>query len=124
MKIDSTTIQLTAQAAQSSRLEQRQSATIDFSGGTPNTSGASVISEQEATYQYNAEERSYLYSNSSVSSNGLVSNEFSNNRLLTEVTEVALSGKDAIHALTVKNGQPMGSPIGERLFGAGSKWKR
>lgn len=111
MKIDSTTIQLTAQAAQSSRLEQRQSATIDFSGGTPNTSGASVISEQEATYQYNAEERSYLYSNSSVSSNGLVSNEFSNNRLLTEVTEVALSGKDAIHALTVKNGQPMGSPI-------------
>ncbi|UZE95417.1 hypothetical protein [Alkalimarinus alittae] len=111
MKIDASTIQLTAQAAQSSKLEQQEKSSIRLSSGSPSVSGNSAISEHEATYQYHSKDRLYLYSNSLVSRDGDASNEFSNNRLLTEMVDVALSGKEAIHALTIKNGQPVGPAI-------------
>ncbi len=111
MKIDSSAIQMTAQAAQANSLKQQQNASLVVSDNIPISSGLVAISEHEATYQYHAEDRLYLYSSGHVSQNGEVSKAFNNNHLLTEVIDVALSGKDATHALTVKNGQPVGSGI-------------
>lgn len=111
VKIDSSAIQLTAQAAKNSHLEQQESASVKLSSGAVSGGPNSVISEHQAAYQYHSKDRLYLYSNSRVSNDGEVSNEFSNNKLLTQVIDVALSGQEAIHALTLKNGQPVGRAI-------------
>lgn len=111
MKIDTSSIYLSAQAAQNSRLEQQEKATISLTSDTSAISTNANISDHQATYQYNAKDRLYMSSNSRVTQNGEVSNDVSNNRLLTDVVDVALSGQDAIQALSLKNGQPLGPGI-------------
>lgn len=117
MRIDSSAVHITAQARQSNRLEQQQEASLVASGSvadsaTSNSSiGTAVNAEEQATYQYNSQDRLNLYSNSRVTRNGETSNEFTNSRLLSELTEVALSGTEATQALTLKNGQSLGPAI-------------
>ncbi|WP_250657015.1 hypothetical protein [Alkalimarinus coralli] len=111
MKIESSLIQLTAQAAQTKRLEQQQQASLISSGGASTVAAGNALSEHEATYQYHAEDRLYLYSNSHVSRNGENTSDILNTQLLTDVVDVALSGQQAVRALTMKNGQPLGPAI-------------
>lgn len=111
MKISASYIQLSAQAAQSSRLEQQNKASITLTSDTTENRANSSVTGHQATYQYNAKDRLYTYSNSVVSQNGEITNDISNSRLLNEVVDVALSGQDAIQALTMKNGQPLGPAI-------------
>lgn len=111
MRIETSTVQLMANASQASRLEQQQKASLIASSEASLAPPAAPTSERETTYQYSAQDRLHLYSNSRVSRNDEVSNEFTNSRLLNEITQVALSGREATQALTMKNGQPMGPAL-------------
>ena len=116
MKIDSSIIQLTAQTTQSDRFEQQQTASLKRSDTTTaavgNGAASTLIdSARQADYRYHAEERLYLYSNSQVSKGDEFSHAHTNNTLLTNVVDVALSGIEAVETLSVKNGQPLGPVI-------------
>ncbi len=111
MKIESSAIQLSLQAERAQTLEQEHSSSLVITNSTPANVGSSVVSEHEADYQYQSKEHLTLYSNSKVSLSGEPVEEVVNSKLLTKMIDVSLSGKEAISAIEIKNGQSIGPAI-------------
>ena len=111
VKIESSVIQMSALADRSQKLEQEQVSSLAVTNSAPAIAGSSVVLEHEAEYQYQSKDHLYLYSNNKVSSQGEVAEEAVNSKLLTEMVEISLSGKEAVSALELKNGQAIGVPI-------------
>ena len=111
MKIESSSVQLFAQAERSQALEQKQSSSLLVTDDSPAMSGSSTVVKHEAEYRYQSKDHLYLYSSSKVTSQDEESKDLVQSKLLTEIVDVSLSGAEAISALEIKNGQQMGPPI-------------
>ena len=111
MKIESSVIQLNLQADRAQKVEQEQSSSLVITNSAPANTASSIVQEHQADYKYQSKDHLYLYSNSKVSSNGELAEAVVNSKLLTEMVDVSLSGAEAISALEIKNGQPIGPPI-------------
>ncbi len=104
MKIESSVIQLNTQASRDQTLEQKQILSIDINSSKPANVGSSVVLAHEAEYQYQSQNELYLYSNTRVSIADEVLEESANSRLLSEMVDVSLAGREAVSAIEVKNG--------------------
>ena len=111
MKIESSAIQLNLQAERAQTLEREQSSSLVVTNSAPANTVNSIVQAHQADYSYQSKDSLSLYSNSRVSSHGELAEEMVNAKLLTEMVDVSLSGKEAVSALEIKNGQPIGPAI-------------
>lgn len=111
MKIESSTMQLSLQVERAQTLQQEQSSSLVITNSAPVNAGNSVVQEHQADYKYQSKDHLYLYSNSKVSSGDEPSKDVVNSKLLTEIASVSLSGKEAVSAIEIKNGQTLGPAI-------------